>query len=76
MALTLEEVNGDLAATERDILALKKIIDGYETFIFQSHGEDRRDLRVDLMRAQSLLARAEALLPKILAKKSELEAMG
>lgn len=51
-----QEIEVDLAATQRDVRRLTSIVNNLDSFITDSCGEDRSRLRVDLMRYRSLLA--------------------
>lgn len=54
--IPLEEMKGDLSATNRDIARLISIVRHLDAFIEDSHGEDRSLFRIDLMRFRSMLS--------------------
>jgi len=60
--LTQNEFNTDWRATKTDIQHLEMVVGGLRGFTAQSGGEDRRHLRMDVIRFESLLAEAEGLL--------------
>lgn len=55
---TLNEIQADLDATDRDIERLQVICDAIGEFISDSHGEDRRILQVDHFRWRAILGQA------------------
>ncbi len=61
----LEEIKKNLADTVRDSNALAKVIEGWQTFIFQPADEDRQELMPHLNKAMKLKAIADALIPMI-----------
>ena len=63
--MTKAEIEADLAATERDIIALSNIVGGLDTFVGQTNGEDRSRFKVDRLKYQSLLSQAHGLKQKI-----------
>ena len=63
--MTKQEIETDLAATERDIIALSNIVGGLDTFIGQPHEEDRSRFKMDRLKYQSMLSDAHKLKQKI-----------
>lgn len=72
MNLTIEEVRGDLAATERDSERLLAIVTNLREFIYYSHGENRRAFNTDLFKYNGLLSQAHDLRATIARKLEEL----
>jgi hypothetical protein len=66
IALTKEEIQADLKATEKDIERLVAITRNLDAFIRDSLGEDRSAFRTDLVKYQGLLEQAEGLHVRIL----------
>lgn len=65
MLIPKEEIEADLAATERDINSLERICDGLRVFIEQSHGENRSAFRMDLFKYTALGTQARTLKQRI-----------
>lgn len=63
--LTKEEVERDLADTNRDITCLINIVNNLKIFIEQPGEEDRSVFRADLSKYENLLNQAERLESRI-----------
>ncbi len=64
--LTREEMEADLAATDRDIQRLQQAYLALESFVTDSGGEDRSTVfKVELFKINALLQEAQALRPRI-----------
>lgn len=72
MKLTVEEVLQDVAWTQEDIQDLHQIVDAMRRFLGNNRGEDRRHLRIELMRLESLESEAIRLNKLIDARLREL----
>lgn len=58
-------MQADLAATVRDIERLQAITDNLSKFIADSHGEDRKQYRTELLKFDVLFGHAVALRVRI-----------
>lgn len=63
--LTYEEVREDLLNTDNDIFFLGNIIDGMRKFMTHSGGEDRRFIRIDILKYENMLNTAKELRDRI-----------
>lgn len=63
--IPLEEMEGDLNATIRDISRLEIILQNIRGFIQDSHGEKRSNFHIDVMKYEALLSEAVRLREKI-----------
>jgi hypothetical protein len=61
MSISIEEATKDLEYTRNDIRVLNTIISNLSDFIYNSGGEDRSSLKIDLYKYQSLLNQAKII---------------
>lgn len=61
----MEEMQADLAATDRDIENLTKICEHIDAFIWDSHGENRSNFRADYYKFSQMIVIAKRLRDKI-----------
>lgn len=59
--LKIEEISSDLAATDRDIERLDRIVKNLRSFITDCGEEDRSEFKLDVMKYETLLGRARRL---------------
>ena len=73
MALTITDVESDLASTDRDIERLDSIAAGIRTFMNDSQGEDRSAFKVDVIKYEGLAGHARRLRENIVKVKDALQ---
>ena len=74
MPLTKAEIQKDLADSQTDIDNCRKAVEGISGFITHNGGEDRRFLRIDLVKWEGILSageRVHKLIEAALAKATE-----